>query len=101
MPNPYEVKSDYANCSQASQASACTTNAKEASLRERVEALRDVAAEATRQAYDIHERLFGNDGLGVDGSPETDPESVGAAVDWLKRRMSELVRVLNGVRDRL
>lgn len=101
MPNPYEVKGDYANCSQASQASACAASAQKPNLRERLEALRNMTAEATQQAYGIHDCLFGQGVLNGDADVEKEPESVDAVVDWLGRRLNELVGVLQEVRGRL
>jgi len=76
-------------------------SAQKPNLRERLEALRNMTAEATQQAYGIYDCLFGVGGLNGDTDVEKKPESMDAAVDWLGRRLNELVGVLREVRGRL
>lgn len=98
----HEKMNDLSNCVQdAAQACACMASAQKPNLRERLEALRNMTAEATQQAYGIHDCLFGQGGLNGDADVEKEPESVDAVVDWLGRRLEELVGVLQEVRGRL
>ena len=94
--------SDLSNCAQkAAQASTCAASTKKPALRERLEATRKVAAEATQLAYSIHDCLFGQDGMNGNTEVEKEPESMDEAVDWMGRRLNELVGVLREVRERL
>lgn len=98
----HEKTNDLSNCAQdAAQACACMASAPKPAMRERMEALRNMTAEATQLAYGIHDRLFGGGGLNGDTDVEKEPESMDAAVDWLGRRLNELVGVLREVRERL
>lgn len=102
MNSTYERTSDLANIAQlASQASAWEASAKKPTLRERLEATRKVAAEATQLAYSIHDCLFGQDGMNGNTEVEKEPESMDEAVDWMGRRLNELVGVLREARERL
>ena len=98
----HENMNDLSNCAQdAAQACACMASAQKPNLRERLEALRNMTAEATQQADGIHDCLCGAGGLNGDTDVEKEPESMDAAVDWLGRRLNELVGVLREVRGRL
>lgn len=102
MNSTYERTSDLANIAQlASQASACEASTKKHILRERLETTRKVAAEAIQLAYSIHDCLFGQDGLNGDVEVEKEPESMDEAVDWMGRRLNELVGALKEVREKL
>lgn len=97
-----EKTNDLSNCAQdAAQACACMASAPKPAMRERLEALRNMTAEATQLAYGIHDCLFGQSVLNGDADVEKEPESVDAVVDWLGRRLNELVGVLQEVRGRL
>lgn len=98
----HEKTNDLSNCAQdAAQACACTASAKKPTLRERLETTRKVAAEAIQLSYSIHDCLFGQDGLNGDINVEKEPESMDEAVDWMGRRMNELVGALKEVREKL
>ena len=98
----YERKSDLANIDQlASQVSACAASAKKPTLRERLETTQKAAAEAIQLAYSIRDCLFGQDGLNGDIEVEKEPESMDEAVDWMGRRLNELVGALKEVREKL
>lgn len=100
----HEKMNDLSNCAQdAAQACACMASAQKPNLRERLEALRNMTAEATQQAYGIHDCLFGVGGLNGDTDVEKEPESIDTAVDWLGRRLNELVGVLRerNLRERI
>lgn len=98
----HEKTNDLSNCAQdAAQACSCMVSAPKPPMRERMEALRNMTAEAAHEAYGIHDRLFGQDNLNGDADVEKEPESMDAAVDWLGRRLNELVGVLREVREKL
>lgn len=98
----HEKTNDLSNCAQdAAQACACMASAPKPVMRERLEALRNMTAEATQLAYGIHDCLFGGGGMNGDTDVEKEPESMDTAVDWLGRRLNELVGVLREVRERL
>ena len=78
----HEKANDLSNCAQdAAQACACMASAPKPPMRERLEVLRNMTAEATHEAYGIHDCLFGRDGLNGDTDAEKEPESMDAAVE--------------------
>ena len=98
----HEKTNDLSTCAQdAAQACSCMASAPKPPMRERMEALRNMTAEAAHEAYGIHDCLFGQDSLNGDADVEKEPESMDAAVDWLGRRLNELVGVLREVREKL